>query len=46
MSGSETVFVRVKVFRDEDQPSYPERTMAQGWAEVKESLATLEEGQD
>ena len=37
------VFVRVKVFRDEDPPAYPERTMAQGWAEVKENLAPAEE---
>ena len=40
------VFVRVKVFRDDELLPFPERTMAQGWAEVKESLATLEEGQD
>ena len=40
------VFVRVKVFRDDEVLPFPERTMAQGWAEVKESLATLEEGQD
>ena len=37
------VFVRVKVFRDEDPPAYPERTMAQGWAEVRENLAPAEE---
>ena len=33
------VFVRVKVFRDGYQLPFPERTMAQGWAEVRENLA-------
>jgi thiamine pyrophosphate-dependent acetolactate synthase large subunit-like protein len=33
------VFVRVKVFRDREQLPFPERTMAQGWAEVREKLA-------
>ena len=33
------VFVRVKVFRDGFQLPFPERTMAQGWAEVRENLA-------
>ena len=33
------VFVRVKVFRDGDPNPYPERTMAQGWAEVRENLS-------
>ena len=37
------VFVRVKVFRDGDPPSFPERTMAQGWAEVRERLAPPED---
>lgn len=32
------VFVRVKVFRDGEPPPFPERTMAQGWAEVRENL--------
>ena len=32
------VFVRVKVFRDGDPLPFPERTMAEGWAEVRESL--------
>ena len=33
------VFVRVKVFRDGEPPPFPERTMAQGWAEVRENLS-------
>ena len=32
------VFVRIKVFRESKQNPYPERTMAQGWALVKEIL--------
>ena len=32
------VFVRVKVFRDGDPLPFPERTMAEGWAEVRENL--------
>ncbi len=36
------VFVRVKVFRAGIQLPFPERTMAQGWAEVRENL-TLDE---
>lgn len=32
------VFVRVKVFRPGIQFPFPERTMAQGWAEVRENL--------
>ena len=38
------VFVRVKVFRDGDPHPYPERTMAEGWAEVRANLAQEEEG--
>lgn len=38
------VFVRVKVFRDGDPHPFPERTMAEGWAEVKANLAQEEEG--
>ena len=34
------VFVRVKVFRDGIQLPFPERTMAQGWAEVRENLTS------
>ncbi|MDA0264266.1 MAG: hypothetical protein BZY83_05715 [SAR202 cluster bacterium Casp-Chloro-G2] len=37
------VFVRVKVFRDGVQLPFPERTMAQGWAEVRSKLAPAEE---
>lgn len=37
------VFVRVKVYREGDQQPYPERTMAQGWAEVREKLSGVEE---
>ena len=33
------VFVRVKVFRDGEPPPFPERTMAQGWAEVRANLS-------
>ena len=33
------VFVRIKVFRESKQNPYPERTMAQGWAVVKETLS-------
>ena len=33
------VFVRVKVFRDGIQLPFPERSMAEGWAEVKENLS-------
>ena len=32
------VFVVVKVIRDEELPSFPERRMAEGWAEVRETL--------
>ena len=32
-------FVRVKVFRDGFQLPFPERTMAKGWAEVRENLS-------
>ena len=37
------VFVRVKVFRDGDPLPFPERSMAQGWAEVKENLSSAQE---
>ena len=37
------VFVRVKVFRDGDPLPFPERTMAQGWAEVKQQLTPPED---
>ena len=40
------VFVRVKVFRDGIQLPFPERTMAQGWAEVKENLSSAGEQGD
>ena len=33
------VFVRVKVFREGEPLPFPERTMAQGWAEVRENLS-------
>ena len=32
------VFVLIKVFREVEPPDFPERTMAQGWAEVRETL--------
>jgi len=34
------IFVRVKVFREGEQFPYPERSMADGWAVVRETLAT------
>ena len=37
------VFVRVKVFRDGIQLPFPERTMAEGWAEVRDTLTSGEE---
>ncbi len=36
------IFVRVKVFREGEQNPYPERTMAQGWAVVRETLSPSE----
>ncbi len=36
------VFVRVKVFRDGIQIPFPERSMAEGWAEVRENLSSDE----
>ena len=33
------IFVRVKVFREGEQFPYPERSMANGWAVVRETLA-------
>ncbi|PKB70627.1 MAG: hypothetical protein BZY87_08810 [SAR202 cluster bacterium Io17-Chloro-G6] len=38
------VFVRVKVFRDGIQLPFPERTMAEGWAEVRKNLNPSVEG--
>ena len=32
------VFVLIKVFRDMELPDFPERTMAEGWAAVRETL--------
>ena len=32
------IFVLVKVFREEEILPFPERTMAEGWAEVRETL--------
>ena len=37
------VFVRVKVFRDGIQLPFPERSMAEGWAEVRDNLTSREE---
>ena len=36
------IFVRVKVFREGEPNPYPERTMAQGWAVVRETLSPSE----
>ena len=33
------VFVRVKVFREGEPTPYPERSMAQSWAEVRETIS-------
>ena len=38
MRESGPVFVLVKVLRSEDSPPFPERSMADGWAEVRETL--------
>jgi phosphonopyruvate decarboxylase len=32
------IFVLIKVFRNEEMSSFPERRMAEGWAEVRETL--------
>ena len=32
------VFVLIKVFREMDPPDFPERSMAEGWATVRETL--------
>jgi len=37
------VFVRVKVFREGIQLPFPERSMAEGWAEVRDNLSPGEE---
>ena len=36
------VFVRVKVFREDEPLPYPKRSMAEGWAEVRKNLAGTE----
>ena len=33
------VFILVSVFQDEEVPSFPDRSMAEGWAQVREHLA-------
>ena len=38
MNQTGPIFVLVKVFRDEEILPFPERTMAEGWAEVRETL--------
>ena len=38
MQESGPVFVLIKVLRDEDLPPFPGRSMADGWAEVRENL--------
>ena len=37
------VFILVSVFQDEDAPSFPERSMAEGWTQVRERLAATAE---
>ncbi len=44
MKESGPVFVLIKVLRTEDLPPFPERRMADGWAEVRETL--LASGQE
>ena len=34
------IFILVSVFQDGDTPSFPDRSMAEGWAEVRERLAS------
>ena len=36
------IFILVSVFQDGDAPEFPDRKMAQGWAEVRENLASIE----
>lgn len=38
------IFVMVKVFRDGIQLPFPERSMAEGWAEVKGNLTSEQDG--
>jgi hypothetical protein len=33
------LFVLVKVLRHDEQPEFPERSMAEGWAQVRARLA-------
>jgi len=40
------IFVRVKVFRDGEPNPYPERSMAESWAEVREKLAPSAEEEE
>ena len=37
------VFILVSVFQDEDAPAFPERSMAEGWTQVRERLAATTE---
>ena len=37
-------FARVKGFREGEPSPYPERSMAQGWAEVRETLSVEDNG--
>ena len=40
------IFVRVNIFREGEPNPYPERSMAQGWAVVKETLSPSEKESD
>ena len=40
------IFVRVNIFREGEPNPYPERSMAQGWAVVKETLSPSETESD
>ena len=40
------IFVRVNIFREGEPNPYPERSMAQGWAMVKETLSQSEKESD
>ena len=40
------IFVRINIFREGEPNPYPERSMAQGWAMVKETLSPSEKESD
>ena len=38
------VFVLVKVIRDDELPPFPERSMAEGWGAVRDTLVSMNDG--